>query len=221
MGLPLDRGPAMLLIVGAGGFGREILQYALDAGLVTSVDEVGFLDDSMSALKSIAGVARPEGPVLDHVVRERAHYLIAIGEPRIRADIATRLMGAQFATLIHPRAYVAPTAVINPGCLITPGAVVGPGARLATGVVVNVMASIGHDAEIGPQTVFSPYATCNGGARLGATVFLGTRATILPSVEVGEGAKVAAGAVVYRHVPAGAFVHGDPARVRVMPRGDG
>jgi maltose O-acetyltransferase len=44
-------------------------------------------------------------------------------------------------------------------------------------------------------------------------VFIGPRAIILPGVTIGEGAVVAAGAVVTKDVPAFAFVGGVPAKV--------
>ena len=49
--------------------------------------------------------------------------------------------------------------------------------------------------------------------RIGNRVWVGTRAIVLKGVTIGDGAVVAAGAVVTRDVPAGAVVGGMPAKV--------
>lgn len=51
-----------------------------------------------------------------------------------------------------------------------------------------------------------------GPVEIGRNVMIGANCTILPGVRIGDGAVVAAGAVVTRDVPAGAFVGGVPAR---------
>jgi acetyltransferase-like isoleucine patch superfamily enzyme len=45
-------------------------------------------------------------------------------------------------------------------------------------------------------------------------VWIGIGAIVLKGVHVGQGAKILAGAVVTRDVPAGAVVSGNPARIR-------
>ncbi|MFE4714709.1 MULTISPECIES: acyltransferase [unclassified Paenibacillus] len=47
---------------------------------------------------------------------------------------------------------------------------------------------------------------------IGENVLVGANTTILPGVTIGDGAIVAAGSVVHRDVPAGAFVGGNPLR---------
>jgi maltose O-acetyltransferase len=49
--------------------------------------------------------------------------------------------------------------------------------------------------------------------RIGSGAWLGARVTVLPGVNIGEGAVVAAGAVVTRDVPPNTLVAGVPARV--------
>lgn len=48
---------------------------------------------------------------------------------------------------------------------------------------------------------------------IGDHVWIGTRVTVLPGVSIGDGAVVAAGALVAKDVPAGALVGGVPAKV--------
>ncbi|WP_407673189.1 acyltransferase [Paenibacillus alkalitolerans] len=51
-----------------------------------------------------------------------------------------------------------------------------------------------------------------GDVVIGDEVMIGANCTILPGVAIGDGAIVAAGSVVHRDVPAGAFVGGNPLR---------
>ncbi|WP_274366147.1 acyltransferase [Paenibacillus thermotolerans] len=51
-----------------------------------------------------------------------------------------------------------------------------------------------------------------GDVIIGDEVMIGANTTILPGVVIGDGAVVAAGSVVHRDVPPGAFVGGNPLR---------
>lgn len=55
--------------------------------------------------------------------------------------------------------------------------------------------------------------TIESDVSVGAGAWLGVRATVLAGVTIGDGAIVAAGAVVTRDVPSGSVVAGVPARV--------
>ncbi len=79
----------------------------------------------------------------------------------------------------------------------------------------------GDDVSIGPEAVIltlghdpqSPQFEDRGGdVEIGDRVWIACRAMILPGVKIGEGAVVAAGAVVTRDVPAFTMVGGAPAR---------
>ena len=63
--------------------------------------------------------------------------------------------------------------------------------------------------RLGGTAAFDEYLP----VRIGNDVYIGTRAMVLDGVEVGDGAVVAAGAVVTRHVPPYAIVGGVPSRV--------
>lgn len=204
-----------VIIVGAGGFGREVCQYVRDTFVGSAEFSVkGFLDDGARGLDGFGLPAEIIGNTTSYSVESEDLFLVAVGAPAVRRLLTERLAdrGARFLTLIHPRAYVAPTARIGPGCIVPPFAMVSCFARLTCSVVLGVSSAVGHDAEVGPYCVVSPFAAVNGAAVLEAGAFLGTHATVTPGKRVGVNARVAAGAVVYRDLPDNVFAVGNPAR---------
>jgi UDP-N-acetylbacillosamine N-acetyltransferase len=56
--------------------------------------------------------------------------------------------GGKLATLIHPTAYISPTATIAPGTVILPRAVVNTGTTIEKGCIINLGAIVDHDCII-------------------------------------------------------------------------
>ena len=209
-----------VLLIGAGGFGAEIYQWITDLERLGGQDVrvVGVLDDHARNISFGPKDLRVVGTVENSDVGNAHGVAIAVGETRARADFARRVRncGGRLFTVIHPTAYVAPSASIGEGAIICPFAFVGPGGHVAENTAVNIYASIGHDATAGPHGNICPYATLNGRVVLEQGVFMGTHATVVGGKRVGEWSKIAAGAVVYRDVPPRSLAQGDPARAREM-----
>jgi sugar O-acyltransferase (sialic acid O-acetyltransferase NeuD family) len=206
-----------VIIVGASGFGRELVQYVHDAHKSTpGVHIKGFLDDDPTALDAVGKVMGVGivGDTRTYAIQENDRVIISLGDPGLRRALAERLArrGARFTSIVHPTAYVAPTARIGHGCVIGPFANVGSYVQLEDHVLLNLYSAAGHDAHIGAFCVLSPYSVANGGSRLDNSVFLGTHAAITPKIRVGTGSKIAAGAVVYRDVPEQSLAMGNPAK---------
>jgi sugar O-acyltransferase (sialic acid O-acetyltransferase NeuD family) len=204
-----------IVIVGAGGFGREVLEYARDTFTDPAQFRIkGMLDDRLGDTAGFDLGLDVLGDTSTYPVQESDGFLIAVGNPAHRQLLSRRLAarGARFLTLVHPRAYVARSAQLGAGCIISPFATVGSFARLGEQVVLTFYASVGHDARVGDCAVLSPYAVTNGGSALGECAFLGARATVNPGKRVGANAKVVAGAVIYHDVPDNALARGSAAR---------
>jgi sugar O-acyltransferase (sialic acid O-acetyltransferase NeuD family) len=203
-----------IIIVGAGGLGREVLQYVLESVDLRTHRIKGFLDDFRVQLEpeslgfSVLGTTAGYQPAPDD------RFVLAVGEPRQRMILGERLTGngAHFLTVIHPLAHVAKTAELGAGCIVAPFVTIGACATLGNHVSITYYASIGHDAKVGDYCSLSPYSAANGGTVLEACVFLGTHAAVNPLKRVGHGSKVAAGAVVYHDVPPDSLAAGNPAR---------
>jgi sugar O-acyltransferase (sialic acid O-acetyltransferase NeuD family) len=217
---------ARLYIVGAGGFGREVHEYAREAGRAWSGEPfeiAGFLDDNPAALDGHVDVgAAVVGGVGAVTPGPDDRFVLAVGDPRLRKRLARVLgdRGARFVSIVHPRAWVARETVLGEGVVVGPLSYVGPGARLGDHVLVNPQVAVAHDVQAGRWAVFSPMCAANGAVVLGDGAFLGTHATVLPGRRIGDWAYVGAGALVHRDVEAATKVVGVPARVLgTMPPG--
>lgn len=204
-----------VLIIGAGGFGREIAGWlpgiTADQG---SLEFGGFLDANPGALE---GYAEKGSIVADPATfRPSSSDLLvcAIGDPAQKLKVCRTLQerGGVFLPFIHQTAVVGADCRLGTGVIMCPGAVVTSDVTLGAFVTLNVHASVGHDAVIGDGSTLSGHCDVTGGAALGEGVFMGSHATVLPGAVVGEYATVGAGSVVLRRVPAYATVMGVPAR---------
>lgn len=201
-----------VVIVGAGGFGREVLQWLGDAGHQVA----GFLDDTAPDLSRFGIDAPVLGPVEAAVLDGAQSCILAVGDPAARQALALRLeaAGVRFATLVHPSAVVAPSSRLLPGAVLCPFAFVGPDAEIGAHALLNVRATVGHDVHVGRAAVLSPHVCVGGAAAVGEGVLLGAGAVVLPGQSVGDGARVAPGAVIHSAVPPGVLALGNPASWR-------
>ena len=97
--------------------------------------------------------------------------------------------------------------------MLCPGAIVTADVTLGDFVVLNLRATVGHDATVGAWTTANAHCDITGFVEVGEGVFMGSRASIIPGRKVGARAKLAAGAVVFADVAPGVTVFGNPARV--------
>lgn len=206
-------------IVGAGGFGREVLQYCLDAQAAGWPHRVvGFIDDRADALDQFDVSAPVLGGLGDIGRIDAGSFIIAVGDPALRCTIADDVEGTGgiLMSLIHPTTYVAATAQVGTGTLLCPYTLIAANAIVGSNVSVNVYASIGHDARVGDHCVISPYAAVTGAVTVGGESLLGTHCTIAPGTTIGRRSKVSAGSTVTRDAEAGSLLVGNPAKGRVM-----
>lgn len=204
-----------LLIVGAGGFGREVLQWAEDIAAQGCDWKIGgFLDADPAALDAYECPYQVLNSPQQYEPCDADLLVCAIGDPATRMTVAADLTsrGAAFATLVHPTAIVGSRSVLNEGCVICPRVTITTDIRLGRHVIVNAHSTIGHDVTIGDCCSLFSHCDVTGGATLEPGVTMGSHAVVLPAVRVGEFARVSAGSVVSRRVKPFTTVFGVPAK---------
>ncbi len=212
-----DGRPADLVIIGAGGHGREVLD------IVTAVNAVrrtwnflGFLDDGPVDLGRLDRLGVELLGATDLLPALGAHHVIGIGDGAIRrrVDAVATAAASPAARLVHPLASVGADVELGPGCVLFPGARVTTNVRVGRHTHLNANSVLSHDCSVGDYVTLSPLTAVNGSVTLGDEVYLGTGSSVLPGLSIGAGAMVGAGAVVIGDLPAGCTAVGVPARPR-------
>ena len=213
-----------LVIVGAGGFGRELYGLVHECVSDDTFDFKGFLalDKSELAAFDVDAAVLDPPEVYDPTPYDR--FLLAIGHIEVRRRVVELLLGkgAQFIQFIHATAVIARTARLGKGVVVYPFAVVSNQANVGDFVHLSLYASVGHDARVDEYSLLAPYATLNGAAVIESEVFVSTHATIAPERRVGARSKISANSVVLHDVPPDSMVYGVPgkqARLSAASRG--
>jgi len=206
-----------LVIVGAGGFGREVLD------VITAINErerawdvVGFIADDEPDSDVLARIGCPWlGPVGAYADSPSAdHYVIGVGNPAARRSVAMQLdtAGLTPALLIHPSATIGADVELGAGSVICSNVSLTTNIRLGRHVHVNLNSTIGHDSRIADFVTINPLVAVSGDVCLDEDVTMGTHSSILQGLHVGTRSFVGAGAVVTKDVAPGTTVVGVPAK---------
>jgi sugar O-acyltransferase (sialic acid O-acetyltransferase NeuD family) len=205
-----------LIIVGAGGFGREILAWIREVQtLAQEYETICFLDDNPQALAPYNYQEPIIGGIQDYRPQKGDAFVMGIAAPtRRKLEIAETLLqrGAHFISLIHPTAVFGNNVKLGQGCVICSNVIFTSDITIGDFVSINVLAAIGHDVVIGDGCTLYSFVNVNGFAKLGKGVEVGSHGSILPGSVVGDFATVGAGSVVIKSVKAGTTVLGVPAK---------
>lgn len=201
-----------LILLGSGGHARSVLAALSRQGAPVRgylAPEPGRLSAHLAHLGDDDALERMD-PAQVRVV----NGLGSAGSTRARRALYERVrsLGFDFASVIHPHAFVDPGASLGEGVQVLAGAVVNVGAVIADDVIINSSAVVEHDTVIGAHSHVSPGAVIAGGVDVGEGVHLGLGARVIQGIRIGAESIVGAGAVVVRDVPVRTVVVGVPAR---------
>nr|WP_183528512.1 acetyltransferase [Micrococcus sp. TA1] len=209
-----------IVIVGCGGFGREVADVIAAINARSSTGPVwnllGYLDDAPTELN--ADRARRQGhqvlgPVSADTMAGRPHFVVGINSGSVRRVLAERLeaSGWRPATLIDPDARIGSDCRIGEGTVLCPGAKITTNVTLGRHVQLNPNCTVGHDTVLNDYVSINPLAAVSGEIVLGEQVTVGSSAFIHQGLTVAAGTTVGASACVLRNQPEAAVLVGVPA----------
>jgi len=201
-----------IIIVGAGGFGRETLY------LIESINEVskkwnikGFIDDNFDALQKAKCKYKIIGTIKDWIPSDNEVFALGISSPKTKESVINLLKskGARFVTLISPSVKILNNTEIGEGSVITMGWI-GDNVKIEKFTHISG-AMIAQDSVIGDFSTVTGFANVVS-AFVGKRVFIGSHSVVLNGRKIGDDAFVCAGSIVYNHIKPNVKVFGNPAK---------
>ena len=206
----------ILAVYGTGGSGREVheIASAMDPAH-ERWERIVFVDDVTDARELYGSEVMPFEDLASRLSPQEVEFVIAVGEPSSRELLFDRVdeRGYGFATIVHPSAFVSPSARLGRGVFVKMQSIVSTEAVLEDNVFVQSDAIIGHDVRVGRHTQVSAYTHVAGHALVGERCYLGVRASVREECQMGDDVVLAMGAVVMeKRVPSRVLAVGNPAR---------
>lgn len=203
-----------LLILGAGGMGKEIFYTAKHSiGYGTEFVVKGFLDFpnsdwDTSIYPPILGIED------DYEIQPDDVFTCSIGNVHLKRKVCEKMKarGATFQTLIFNNVQIRENVKIGEGCVIDSYAHIGSDAIIGENCLIQAFSCIAHDCVIGDYSRIDVRSLLVGGVVVGNNVTVHTNAVVSHKVVLEDDSTIAALSFVIKKVKAGTTVMGNPAK---------
>lgn len=183
-----------LLLFGGKSFADTIEELASICGheVIARIDDYDPRPPSVVTLDAAGQMYAPA----THIIA------LAIGYKNMRARLAAyeriKQLGYSVATLIHPTAYVSPTASIGPGSLIMAQSCIDCRSSIGEVCVLWPKACVNHDTSVERNTFISPNATLCGNVHVGESSFIGASSVVVDGASLAPNTFLRMGTVYAR-----------------------
>ncbi len=205
-----------MIIIGAKGFAKEVLQVLEEDDLSTIV----FYDDISSDLpEKLYGkfpILKSTEEALNYFKTIDDRFTLGIGNPILRKKMYDKFkaLGGKFISTISINVTMGSFGVeIGEGSNILSGSIFSNSVIIGKGCIVYYNSILTHDSIIGDFVEISPSVTVLGRVMIGSYSQLGANSTILPNINIGKNVIVGAGSVVTKDLPDNCVAVGIPAKI--------
>jgi acetyltransferase EpsM len=200
-----------ILLYGGGGHGKTLIDLSreLDTYQIGGVVDENLPPGSRLMDLPVFGGAELLPDLFKAGFRQAVNGVGGIGNVSTRLQVFERLSSAGFSfpTLVHPTAWVEPSATLAAGVQILPLTYVGTESSIGFGSLLNAHVIVSHDCQIGECVNLSPGATLAGGVKIHDHAQIGMGVTINLNLTIGAEARIGNGATIKADVPPGGRVY--------------
>ena len=197
-------------IVGAGGFGREVLGFlrekiSADSDVIFVVDDQYYKDCRVmgaDVMKSSNFSVNSAG----------VYVLVAVADPQARYAIVHGLPdNVIHHTLIAKNAHIY-ESIIGAGGIVCPETVVTCNVEIGKYCHLNLSTTVGHDCRIGDYFTTAPGAHISGNCVIGNRVYFGTGASVRQNIRICDDVTIGMGSIVVKDIMEPGVYAGVPAK---------
>lgn len=212
--MPFSDGKPRIVVLGAGGHARSIIDAIESSGVYDIVGLVAPKGESGYRKYEIIGSDFDLKSIFARNVKHAAMGLGFLGNSDLRERLYQNCLdiGFDFPAIVDPTAVIAMDAQIQDGAFVGKLAVVNSAACIEPMSIVNTGALVDHDSVIGRYSHLAPGSVVCGNVRIAPSVFIGAGSTVINDISIGEHALIGAGSVVLKNLPPHSKVAGNPAR---------
>jgi sugar O-acyltransferase (sialic acid O-acetyltransferase NeuD family) len=209
-----------LIIIGAGGLGREVAGLAdMDEKRGREWEIAGFLDNRPGILEGKNCPFPLLGSPDDYHPQDNDLFVTGIMNAVEREKYCKMILdrGGQFTNIVHRNSSVSFGTSFGIGNVIGLWAALSTNVKIGNFCIINTLASIGHDAILEDYASIHNRALISGGTRIGRGAEIGANATVLPKAIVEPYARLGAGSVLIGKAPSNRLMMGVPAKPMDLP----
>ncbi|RHV63620.1 transferase [Clostridiaceae bacterium OM02-2AC] len=205
-----------IAIIGAGGFGREVLWLISRINKINNNYKIiGFFDDEIS-IDTAIGNYKVIGKIddLKHY-SESLNICVAIGNSLIRKDVICKIKCIKqfcFPNLIDPNSIVN-VENLGEGNIICANNICTIDYKIGNFNIINLSCTIGHDAILKDFITIYPNVNISGSVSIENLCEIGTGTKIIQGLKIGCNSIIGAGAVINKNIPSNVVAVGVPAVV--------
>ena len=202
-----------IVIIGAGSFGREVYNLALECKEYGSEYTIkGFIDNLYDTME-YDGYPSILSRIDEYDPEENDVFVCALGDVKWKKHYVQLILdkGGNFITLIHPNTYISRNVTIGNGCIICQQGFISCEVSIGDYTTIQPHVVVGHDCKIGNMCQINSNTSLGGGVKIEDNVTVHMGVVLLPQSKVHVNSVVGAGSVVLRKVPANTTVFGNPA----------
>ena len=203
-----------IIIIGAGGHASVIID------IIESMKNVGHELRILGLLDDRKDITKFMGyKILDKINNapfynyKDTEFVIAIGNNRIRKEIAEKFNELKYFTPIHPTALIGSNVNIKTGTVVMPRAIINANTYIGSHVIINSGSIVEHDNVIDDFAHISPGTTLCGGVTVGESTHIGANSTVIPCKKIGSNSVIGAGSVVVNDIISNVVAVGIPAKI--------